>query len=94
MINATDLEIPERDLALETRETPARPKRESPELRALREEAAGLRGDLESLQGAIEVARNVKPHGSELHCARCFNSGRDAVLQTIDGSRKPEPRKK
>lgn len=91
MMHGSELENPERDIALETREgvvSPIRRRSEPPEVRALREEAAGLRRELEGIRERLAAARKVKPQGPELHCRRCFDSGRNAALDVLEGTRK------
>ena len=97
MIHSTDLETPERGLSLETREEPepekpGRKRLDPPELRearaaaaTAREEAAGLRDELRGLRSRIAAARKIKPRGSQLHCGRCFDSGRDEAIGAIEG---------
>ena len=88
----TDLQNPERDLALLNREgpeeKPARKRGDPPEIQSLRQEAEGLRKELQGFRARVEAARKTKPQGSELHCKRCFDAGRDAALAVMEGARK------
>ena len=40
---------------------------------------------LAKLEEGIKEARTLKPSGKDLHCADCYQRGRDAVLRLLEG---------
>ncbi len=47
--------------------------------------APGASERLALLEERIRQARSLKPSGSDLHCADCFQKGRNAVLRLLEG---------
>jgi hypothetical protein len=85
MINASDLETPERELGIETREGPAE-KRARKRMESGAAEAKALREELDALRGRIAAARKLTP--KVLHrvhnCQTCFRQARDETIRAIE----------
>lgn len=86
MISATDLETPERDLHLETRESDEKPAKKKPA--KAQPETDLLREELAALKARLEAARTMEP--KQLHrvhnCRTCFRQARDATIRAIEGT--------
>ena len=69
MVQASELEQPERDLVLTTRAP----------------DDADVQEALRALVARIEQARTLEPTMAQRHCADCFHKGRDAAIHAILG---------
>jgi len=79
VVKPEQLDHPERDLDLATRETRAGKPRPGSDADA----------DLQDLRARIEAARTLQPRPEQRHCLDCFEKGRDAALRLIDGTDRP-----
>jgi alkylation response protein AidB-like acyl-CoA dehydrogenase len=88
MIDASsELETPERDLALERRVEGPAPPRQVQKKRPPSGDAQAVREELAALRARIEAARTLTPAvRHRVHnCRTCFVNARDATIRAIVG---------
>jgi len=75
-VRPEQLDHPERDLDLATRETQGagRQRRESADT------------ELKALRARIAEARTLQPSPEQRHCVDCFERGRNAAIRVIEGT--------
>lgn len=81
-VRPDQLENPERDLSLRTREGARQRQREEP-ANEPKESAAAV--ELKAFRERLAAARELKDT-EQRHCRDCFQRGRDAVLRFLEGT--------
>jgi hypothetical protein len=85
-VKGSDLENPEKDLDLTTRD----PKGTPAVLDAIHRVKSGkpsADSELQALRARMDTARGITPQGAELHCRDCWEKGRNAAIRTIEGDK-------
>jgi len=72
-VKPAELENPERDLSLETRE------------QGKGADSGRARAELQALQERLAAAKSMKPKDTQPHCGDCFRRGWAAALRMVEG---------